>query len=96
MFTNVATLLALMATLNGAPVEQHAVYMRTMEVVQVDYTEDIVTCVDAVEFEWQFYGCEDYTEHDLVSCLMDTMGTEDTILDDAIIMTNYTGYWLSE
>ena len=93
MFTNVATLLALMATLNGVPIEQHSVYVRTMEVVQLDYTQDIVTCVDAVGYEWQFYGCEDYTERDYVSCIMDTMGTEDTILDDAILDTYYTGYW---
>lgn len=93
MFTNVATLLALMASLNGAPIEQHSIYVRTMEVVQLDYTQDIVTCVDAVGYEWEFYGCEDYAEHDLVSCIMDTMGTEDTILDDAILNTSYTGYW---
>ena len=94
MFTKVFTLLALMATLNGTPVAQHSVYIRTMEVVELNYELDLVTCVDAVGFEWQFYGCEDYAEHDLVSCLMDTMGTEDTIFDDYILDTQYTGYWV--
>lgn len=94
MFIKIATLLALMVTLNGTPVEQHSIYVRTMEVVQLDYTQDVVTCVDCVDYEWQFYGCEDYNEHDLVSCIMDTMGTEDTILDDAIFDVEYTGYWV--
>ena len=48
MFTQVATILALMATLNGTPVEEHNMYVRTMEVTQLDYTQDIVTCTDAV------------------------------------------------
>ena len=94
MFTKVATLLALMASLNGTPVEQHSVYVRTMQVTQLDYQQDIVTCVDAVGFEWQFEGCEDYAENDLVSCIMDTMGTENSILDDVILETQYTGYWV--
>lgn len=94
MFTQVATILALMATLNGTPVEEHSMYVRTMEVTQLDYTQDIVTCTDAVGYVWEFYGCEDYAEGDLVACMMDTMGTEDTILDDAIIDTYYTGYWV--
>lgn len=94
MFIKIATLLALMVTLNGTPVEQHSIYVRTMEVVQLDYTQNVVTCVDCVGFEWQFYGCEDYNEYDLVSCIMDTMGTEDTILDDAILNVEYTGYWV--
>lgn len=94
MFTKVATILALMATLNGTPVKEHNTYVRTMEVTQLDYTQDIVTCTDAVGYVWEFYGCEDYAEGDLVACKMDTMGTEDTILDDAIIDTYYTGYWV--
>ena len=93
MFTKVATILALMATLNGTPVEQHEIYMRGMQVTEVNYELDLVTCVDSVGFEWAFYGCEDYYEGDIVCCLMDTMGTSDTILDDAIIEADYSGYW---
>lgn len=94
MFTKITTLLALMASLNSAPIETHSVYIRAMEVTKVNYEQDIVTCVDAVGFEWEFYGCEDYYEKDIVCALMDTMGTEDTILDDAILMVNYSGYWM--
>lgn len=94
MFTKIVTILALMASLNGAPVEEHSIYVRTMEVIELNYETDLVTCVDAVGFEWQFYGCEDYFEHDLVACIMDTVGTENTILDDVILDTYYTGYWM--
>ena len=92
MFTKMAMILALMATLTSTPVENHDIYIRTMQVVELNYNEDIVTCIDSVGFIWQFYGCEDYVINDLVSCLMDTMGTDDTIFDDAILMTSYTGY----
>lgn len=94
MFTKIAIILTLMASLNGTPIEDHSVYMRGMEVTAINHNEDIVTCVDAEGFEWEFYGCEDYLISDLVSCLMDTNGTEDTILDDIILMTDYTGYWM--
>ena len=73
---------------------QHDTHMRAMIVTQLDYTQDIVTCVDAVGFEWQFYGCEDYAINDLVCTLMDDNGTPDTILDDIIIDAEYTGYWM--
>lgn len=94
MFTKIATILTLIASLNGAPVEEHSIYVRTMEVIELNYETDLVTCIDSVGFEWQFYGCEDYFEHDLVACIMDTVGTEDTILDDVILDTYYTGYWM--
>lgn len=94
MFTQIITMLTLILTLNGASVEVHDTYMRAMVVTDVNYETDIVTCVDAVGFEWQFYGCEDYFEGDLVCTLMDDMGTKETILDDIIIDTNYSGYWM--
>lgn len=94
MFTKIITLFTLIASLGGAPVQEHSVYMRAMEVTNLDYEKDIVTCVDAVGFEWEFYGCEDYCEKDIVCALMDTMGTEDTIEDDVILKTNYSGYWM--
>lgn len=96
MFTQISALLALMSTLNGTPVENHSIYVRTMEVIQIDYETDIVSCVDSVGFEWEFSGCEDYAEGDLISCIMDTMGTEETILDDYILDTQYTGYWIEQ
>lgn len=91
MFAKFTFLLAIIASLT-APAEKHT-YVRTMEVTQLNYAEDIVTCTDPAGYIWEFYGCEDYAEHDLISCIMDTNGTEETILDDAIIETSFTGYW---
>ena len=93
MFKKVGMVLALMASLGGTPVKNHKIYIRTMEIVDINYKKNLVTCVDSVGFEWQFYGREDYQEHDLISCLMDTMGTR-KILDDRILFTQYTGYWI--
>ena len=47
MFIKIMTLLSLIATLNSIPVENHSIYMRGMEIVNLDYNTDIVTCVDA-------------------------------------------------
>jgi hypothetical protein len=94
MFTKIAAILAIISTLGGAPAPQHSIYMRGMEITALDPTSDLVTCEDSVGYEWQFYGCSDYAEGDIVCCLMDTMGTENTIEDDAIISTNYSGYWV--
>ena len=85
MFTKISALLALMATLNGVPAEEHSIYVQVMEVEYVSYEEGIVTCLDAEGFEWDFYGCDGFMEGDHVACLMDTMGTEDDIFDDAIL-----------
>ena len=93
MFIKIMTLLSLIATLGGAPVQEHSVYMRGMEIVNLDYNIDIVTCVDAAGFEWEFTGCEDYCVNDIVCVLLDTMGTEDTIKDDVILNVTYSGYW---
>lgn len=95
MFTKMAVILAIMATLGNTPIENHDVYMRTMRVSELNYNENLVTCIDAEGFIWQFYGCEDYYINDLVSCLMDTVGTNDTIFDDVILMTSYTGYYIN-
>lgn len=94
MFIKLLTLILLVATLGTAPLEDQRIYARCMEVVNLDYENDIVTCVDAAGFAWEFYGCEDYCENDLVCALMCSNGTDDTILDDAILDVIYTGYWV--
>ena len=93
MFIKIMTLLSLIATLGGSLVQEHSIYMRGMEIVNLDYNTDIVTCVDAAGFEWEFTGCEDYCVNDIVCILLDTMGTEDTIKDDVILKVDYSGYW---
>ena len=75
-------------------IDMNRTYMRAMVVIELDYTNDIVVCKDSVGFVWEFYGCEDYCEGDLVCTLMNDMNTIDTIEDDEIIMANYSGYWM--
>lgn len=91
MTTLIATLL-LSLQLTATNLPQFNTYTRCMEVVELDRENDIVTCVDAVGYEWQFYGCEDWIEHDLVCATMNDMGTQDTILDDTIEETLFSGY----
>lgn len=93
MFTKIMALLTLLCSLS-CPIQDQSVYMRGMEITNIDYQRDIVSCVDGVGFEWEFYGCEDYCEGDIVCCLMATMGTEDTIFDDQIISVDYSGFYV--
>lgn len=93
MFTKIMALLTLLCSLS-CPIQDQSIYMRGMEVVNLDYQRDIVTCRDGVGFEWEYYGCEDYCKGDIVCCLMATMGTEDTIFDDQIINVDYSGFYI--
>lgn len=66
-------------------------YLRAMEIVEVDKAKDIAICVDAVGFEWEFSEPEDLVEGDIVICIMDTKGT-DSIFDDEIVDVWWSGY----
>ena len=92
---NMGLMLSLIASLCGTsvPVEQQEIHVRTMEIVQLDYNADVVYCIDSVGFEWAFCGCEDYAEGDLVTAIMSNNGTPQTILDDVILDTEYSGYY---
>lgn len=92
--TNTIIITMLVATLMSNNATTHTTYMRGMAIIQIDYTQDIVTCVDAVGYEWEFYGCEDYAVNDLLCVMLDNNGTKDTILDDIIVETAYSGYWM--
>ena len=92
MFTKIMALLTLLCSLS-CPIQDQGLYMRGMDVINLDYQRDIVTCRDGGGFEWEYYGCEDYCEGDIVCCLMATMGTEDTIFDDQIISVDYSGFY---
>lgn len=91
MFTKLMTIISILASLS-CPIQDQGIYTRCMEVTNVNYDTEIVQCIDSVGFEWEFTGCEDYVEGDLVTCIMATNGTDDTILDDTIIETQYSGY----
>lgn len=75
----------LVATLNGTSFTDHSFTIEPMKIVQIDYEEDLVTCEDRQGELWDFYGCEGYQEFEWISCVMDTNGTEDFVLDDMII-----------
>lgn len=83
-----------LAVLNGAtcPESDMAFYSDTMAIVEVDLEENTVTAVDFNGNEWGWNGVEDWVEGDLVSVTMCNNGTYDTIYDDIIIDTRYSGW----
>ena len=70
------------------------IYAMTAQVYRLDYEADIVTIEDANGNLWDFEGCEDYCEGDLVSCVMWDAGTPETIYDDHILSTRFSGFWI--
>lgn len=91
-----STAFAIGPILGGLSIETpdvSAYHLRTAEVVSLDYEADTVYLVDAVGFRWQFAGCEDWCTGDIAELLLwDCNGTPDTILDDVILKTEYSGY----
>lgn len=73
--------------------EVHCVYPKTVKIVYLDWNNDIVTCIDGAGEVWQFTECDDWCVGDLVSLLMDDNGTQDSIYDDVILMTIYSGFY---
>lgn len=72
---------------------QSWIYPDTMIITNLDYENDIVTVENSNGFLYQFYGTEDYTEGDFVSCIMWTNGTQ-KVTDDEIIRACYSGFHL--
>jgi len=71
------------------------IYPKTAKVVEVNYDEDLVTIETCTGITYTFEGCEDWTEGDGVSLIMEDNGTE-SILDDSILMAEYTGWTLEK
>lgn len=71
-------------------------YPRAMEIVEIDKTNDIAVCVDAVGMEWEFTGPEDLVVGDLVICTMYDNGTTETIVDDIIVDVVWSGYYIED
>lgn len=67
-------------------------YPQTFVVGGVDYDTDIVTIVDSNNNEFEFFGCEDWQEGDIVSAIMNDNGTPNDITDDIIVKTKYSGW----
>ena len=80
----------LLATI-AAIIAAGLIYPATMQVTDIDYNNDVVTVETATGFVYQFEGTEDYTESDLVSCIMFSNGTAD-ITDDVILTVRYSGF----
>ena len=81
-----------LATL-AAVIAAGLIYPQTMVVTDVDYATDIVTIETATGFTYQFEGTEDYTEGDLVSCIMYNSKTTN-ITDDVILSVRYSGFYM--
>ena len=78
----------LLATI-AAIIAAGLIYPTTMQVI--DISGDVVTLETATGFVYQFTGAEDYSENDLVSCIMFSNGTTD-ITDDIILTARYSGF----
>ena len=69
------------------------IYPKTAKVIDVNEAEDLVTIETCTGITYTFEGCEDWAEGDGVSLIMEDNGTE-SILDDSILMAEYTGWTL--
>lgn len=69
------------------------IYPKTAKVIEVNEAEDLVTIETCTGITYTFEGCEDWTEGDGVSLIMEDNDTE-SILDDCILMAEYTGWTL--
>ena len=83
----------LLATI-AAIIAAGLIYPATMQVTDIDYNNDVVTIETATGFTYEFYGAEDYTKGDLVSCIMFSNGTAD-ITDDMILSVRYSGFYIN-
>ena len=78
----------LLATI-AAVIAAGLIYPTTMQIT--DISGDVVTLETATGFVYQFTGAEDYSENDLVSCIMFSNGTAN-ITDDIILAARYSGF----
>ena len=76
--------------------EEERVYARVVVVTNLNFDEDIVEVEDAIGFIWEFDGVEDYAIGDIIAMVMMDRGSPDTILDDEILDTSYSGYEISD
>lgn len=72
--------------------EQIQFYPLTAIVMEFDYDNDLVTCIDGADNFWSFHGIDDWHMGDFVSMIMSDNGTP-TIYDDIILQTEYAGYF---
>lgn len=67
-------------------------YPRAMEIVELNYEDDIVVCEDATGHIWEFYDTDDWEVGDLVVAILCKNGTE-VITDDYFVDIRWSGYY---
>lgn len=68
------------------------IYSTTTMVTNVDYDADVVTIQTFSGIEYQFKGYEDWYEGDICTVTMWDNDTPDTVYDDEILQTRYSGW----
>ena len=86
--TKTLTAIAIAAGLAAAG----TIYPQTSIITNCDAQKDLVTMDTGTGILYQFYGVEDYSEGDLISCIMFDNFTPDDVRDDVILSVRYAGY----
>lgn len=68
-----------------------ATYPKTTVCLAVNHQTDTVTVADCNGTEWQFAGCQDFEEGDLIALIMNDNDTPDNIWDDTVVTARYSG-----
>ncbi len=66
-------------------------YSKTTICLAVNHQADTVTVADCNGTEWQFNGCQDFEEGDLIALIMNDNGTQNYIWDDTVVTARYSG-----
>lgn len=91
--TPIALAIALGITLGAcATAPNFNTYPKASYVVALNYESDTVTVEDATGNLWDFYGCEDCMEGDIIVMTMDDNGTPNSIYDDEILQVRFSGW----
>lgn len=59
--------------------------------VSAKITAATKTTADCNGTEWQFSGCQDFEEGDLIALIMNDNGTQNYIWDDTVVTARYSG-----
>ena len=66
-------------------------YPKTTICLAVNHQTDVATVADCNGTEWQFNGCQDFEEGDLIALIMNDNDTPDNIWDDTVLTARYSG-----
>lgn len=71
--------------------EEGDYYPRAFVVAELDSQRDMVIVTDAIGFEWEFEGIEDWEVGDMVVAIMNDNRTSE-LFDDYFVEIRYAGY----